>query len=235
MTTAGGEGEGGGEKSTFQRCLDATRYTVAAAVTFLMVVVIVSAVKVVLRPESLRFSVAGGSIVSSARPLVVKEETIALELILRAENPSNRARMYYVNITAYLFDKNTSASASPTPEDDSIFYFKPDDIDVPQQEAVHSFVTMDLMKRTTEVDSWVALKLTKDQVNRPYFDMLYNGSRISDTTLRLDGQLVTEVNYEFNKTRPMTSYYCEQLLVGGDPGGLSYMQDVICKHDAGWA
>nr|CAB3469279.1 unnamed protein product [Digitaria exilis] len=122
--------------------------------------------------------------------------------------------MYYVNIRAYVFDKNTSASSSPTPEYDSIFYFKPDGIDVLQQEAVDSLMTA---------------KMAKDQVTPPYYDMLYNGSSISDVTLRLDGELVTEVNSRLNETRPMTSYYCEQLLVGGDSDDLKGRQDAAGK------
>jgi hypothetical protein len=53
-------------------------------------------------------------------------------------------------------------------------------------------------------------------------------------TLRLDGNLVTEVTSDLNKTRP-ASYYCEQLLVGGNPDdeAIKYRQDVICKQGRG--
>ena len=50
---------GGGEKSSFRRWLNATRYAVAAAVTVLIMAVIVNAIKVVLRPDSLQLSVRG--------------------------------------------------------------------------------------------------------------------------------------------------------------------------------
>ncbi|OEL23039.1 hypothetical protein BAE44_0015942 [Dichanthelium oligosanthes] len=213
MTADGGEGDG--EKSRF-RCLDAARYVFAAAVTVLIMVVVVNAIKVVLRPESLQLSVAGGSL-STAQLKPPPEEVLGVELNLRAQNPSGRSRMYYLNIRAYLFDKNTSASASSKPEYESIITFIPSDIAVVQQEAV---------------DSLVSMKLKKRQVDPSYFGMLYNGSRFSDMTLRLDGDLITEVTSEFNKTRP-TSYYCEQLLVGGknsDDEPVKYRQDVICKQ-----
>nr|CAB3469278.1 unnamed protein product [Digitaria exilis] len=58
MTTTGG-GSGDGEKSMSFRCLDVARYVVAAAVTVLIMAVIVNAVKVVLRPESLQLSSSG--------------------------------------------------------------------------------------------------------------------------------------------------------------------------------
>ncbi|KAF8732675.1 hypothetical protein HU200_015006 [Digitaria exilis] len=155
--------------------------------------------------------VSGGRVVTNPSPPPQNPQQLGLHMNLRAFNPSGRARMYYVNIRAYVFDKNTSASSSPTPEYDSIFYFKPDGIDVLQQEAVDSLMTA---------------KMAKDQVTPPYYDMLYNGSSISDVTLRLDGELVTEVNSRLNETRPMTSYYCEQLLVGGDSDDLKGRQDL---------
>ena len=97
MTT---DGEGGGEKSKF-RWLDAARYAVAAAVTVLIMVVIVNAVKVVLRPDSLQLSVDKGSIFTAQYP-----PQLIMELKLRAQNPSGRVRMYYVGVTGYLFDNS---------------------------------------------------------------------------------------------------------------------------------
>ena len=209
---------GGGEKSSFRRWLNATRYAVAAAVTVLIMVVIVNAIKVVLRPDSLQLSVPGGAI-SAGRFKPPPEELLAVELNLRAHNPSGRVRMYYLDITAYLFDKSTPASASRTPDFDSVVYFNPKDIAVLQQETV---------------DSFLALKLKKASLGPPYFDVLYNGSRVSDMTLRLDGNLVTEVTSELNKSR-QASYYCEQLLVGGnsDDEAIKYRQNVICKQGRG--
>jgi len=104
----------GEEKSKF-RWLDAARYAVAAAVTVLIMVVIVNAVKVVLRPDSLQLSVDKGSIFTAQYP-----PQLIMELKLRAQNPSGRVRMYYVGVTGYLFDNTTSASASLDPGYDSV-------------------------------------------------------------------------------------------------------------------
>uniref|UniRef100_A0A0A8XP38 Late embryogenesis abundant protein LEA-2 subgroup domain-containing protein n=1 Tax=Arundo donax TaxID=35708 RepID=A0A0A8XP38_ARUDO len=203
-----------GEKSTF-RWLDAARYAVAAAVTVLIMAVIVNAIKVVLRPDSLYLSVTGGSVFTKRFP-PPPVEVLAFELRLPAQNPSGRAVMYYVDINAYIFDSNTSSSASSDPGYDSIAYFKPKDIAVGQQEAVESSLHM---------------KMTNRSMDANYFKLLYNGGRMSDVTLRLDGNLITET-FGINKTRQIT-YYCEQLLVGGDRDdeALKNGPDVICRDD----
>ncbi|WVZ82826.1 hypothetical protein U9M48_030042 [Paspalum notatum var. saurae] len=219
MTAAANEDGGDSEKSRF-RCLDAARYVVAAAVTVLILAVIVTAIKVVLRLDSLQISVHNRSI--NTIPIMSPPEpeaALVLELQLRGENPSGRVRMYYLNITAYLFDNTTSASASTDPESDSVLFFKlPKDIAVLQQEAVDSSLNTNP-------------PVKKNMMDPLYFDMLYNGSRFSDMTLRLDGNLVTEVTSEFNRTRP-TTYYCEQLLVGGNPNddASKSSEDVVCKQ-----
>ena len=208
MTT---DGEGGGEKSKF-RWLDAARYAVAAAVTVLIMAVIVNAVKVVLRPDSLQLSVDKGSIFTAQYP-----PQLTMELKLRAQNPSGRVRMYYVGVTGYLFDNTTSASASLDPGYDSVVIFKPKDMAVVQQEAL---------------DCSLGMKVVREkQMDPSHFDVLYNGSSFSDMTLRLDGDLITEVTSELNMTR-RTTYYCEELLVGGngDNEAFKYRQDAICKQ-----
>ena len=208
MTT---DGEGGGEKSKF-RWLDAARYAVAAAVTVLIMAVIVNAVKVVLRPDSLQLSVDKGSIFTAQYP-----PQLTMELKLRAQNPSGRVRMYYVGVTGYLFDNTTSASASLDPGYDSVVIFKPKDMAVVQQEAL---------------DCSLGMKVVREkQMDPSHFDVLYNGSSFSDMTLRLDGDLITEVTSELNMTR-RTTYYCEELLVGGngDDEAFKYRQDAICKQ-----
>jgi len=205
------DGEGGGEKSKF-RWLDAARYAVAAAVTVLIMAVIVNAVKVVLRPDSLQLSVDKGSIFTAQYP-----PQLTMELKLRAQNPSGRVRMYYVGVTGYLFDNTTSASASLDPGYDSVVIFKPKDMAVVQQEAL---------------DCSLGMKVVREkQMDPSHFDVLYNGSSFSDMTLRLDGDLITEVTSELNMTR-RTTYYCEELLVGGngDDEAFKYRQDAICKQ-----
>ena len=99
------DGDDDGKTSAF-RCLDAARYTVAAVVTVLIIAVVVTSLKVVLRPESLRLSVVDGVVYSTPLPA---SEAVTLQLNLRAENPSGRARMYFLNVTAYLFDGATPA------------------------------------------------------------------------------------------------------------------------------
>ncbi|CAD6341318.1 unnamed protein product [Miscanthus lutarioriparius] len=54
-------------------------------VTVLIVAVVVTSLKVVLRPESLRLSVVDGVVYSTPQPA---SEAVTLQLNLRAENPS---------------------------------------------------------------------------------------------------------------------------------------------------
>ncbi|CAN6215352.1 unnamed protein product [Urochloa humidicola] len=194
--------------------VDAARYAVAAVVTLLIVVVIVKAIKVVLRPEPLQLWVAGGSVSAVAIP-PPPTEMVKLGLNIWAQNPSDRVRMYFLNITGYLFDKNTSAAAAD-PGFDSMVEFPVKDIVAVQLEGLESVLQMDVSNRSMTPES---------------FDILYNGGSMSDVTLRLDGNLFTEVTSELNKTRRAT-YYCEQLLVGGDANDKSVKdkQKAICKQ-----
>uniref|UniRef100_A0A0A9EC90 Late embryogenesis abundant protein LEA-2 subgroup domain-containing protein n=1 Tax=Arundo donax TaxID=35708 RepID=A0A0A9EC90_ARUDO len=210
---------GGDEKSTF-RWLDAVRYAVAAVVTVLIVAVIANAIKVVLRPDSLSLSVTGGFVFARPRPAPTKVVTLGVNL--RAQNPSGRVRMYYVDIDVYLFDGNTSASASTDPEDDSITYFRqPEDIAVAQLEAVDSILQVEATNETMPES----------------FELLYNGGGMSDVTLRLDGRLVTEVTSGINRTGRPTTYYCGPLVVGGgdtdDDEAVKNRQDVSCSDVQG--
>ncbi|CAD6337934.1 unnamed protein product [Miscanthus lutarioriparius] len=206
------------EKSPF-RWIDAARYVVASVVAVLIIAVIVNAIKVVLRPESLFFSVSGGCVPmvrinqSSSQPMLV------LQLGLRADNPAGRARMYYVGITGYLFDKNVSA-ASLHPSSDCIVSFRVKDKVVEQKKAVVSSVNIKANRRTME---------------RSYFDLLYSGNGSTffrDVTMRLDGTLITEVPSGFNASSRRTTYYCPQLLVGGDSSdddAFKNRPDVVCS------
>jgi len=164
------DGDDDGKTSAF-RCLDAARYTVAAVVTVLIIAVVVTSLKVVLRPESLRLSVVDGVVYSTPLPA---SEAVTLQLNLRAENPSGRARMYFLNVTAYLFDGATPAS-TPTPDEDCIIFFNPTDGAVRQEMAV------DLM---------TSVEATNDPavMNQTYFELLYYTKGgvgvIGDMTLR---------------------------------------------------
>jgi hypothetical protein len=125
--TADGDGDGDGDGKT--RCLDVVRYTVAAVVTVLIVTVIVVAIKVVLRPQSLSLSVVGGAVSSTPQS---PANIVYLDVKLRAENPSGRARIYFLDITAYLFDDKTVAASSSTPDEDCFISLDPSDIVVAQ-------------------------------------------------------------------------------------------------------
>ncbi|CAD6343037.1 unnamed protein product [Miscanthus lutarioriparius] len=150
------DGDNDGKTSAFQ-CLTAARYTVAAVVTVLIVAVVVTSLKVVLRPESLRLSVVDGAVYSTPHPA---SEAVTMQLNLRADNPSGRARMYFLNVTAYLFDSATPAT-TPKPDEDCIIFFNPTDRAVRQEMAV------DLM---------TSVEATNDPgvMNQTYFELLYN-------------------------------------------------------------
>lgn len=199
-----GDGDGGGDgwgkrHRPTSRCLGAARYTVAAAVTVLIVVVTVIAVKVVLRPESLRLSVSGGCVYSTPQPAKKK---LTLALNLRAENPSGRARMYLLDIAAYLFDNATLAWSTPAPDEDCVIFFNPDDEAVLQQMAVDSMSNVE------------AAADDPGSMDPAYFDRLYDEAGVlADATLRVEGRLVTEVRSGINRTRLVT-YFCWPLLVG---------------------
>jgi hypothetical protein len=81
---------------------------------------------------------------SSSPPMLV------LQLGLRADDPAGRARMYYVDITGYLFDKNVSASSSH-PSSDCIVSFRVKDKVVAQQKAVVASVNIKA-QRTRNMD-----------------------------------------------------------------------------------
>ncbi|KAL6606526.1 hypothetical protein ACP70R_042179 [Stipagrostis hirtigluma subsp. patula] len=201
-----------GEKPTLRRWLNAARYAVAAVVFVLVVVVIVHAIKVVLRPDTLRLSVVGGSVSSTPSPA---SGNVSLGLTLRAENPSGRVRMYLLDITLYLFD-NTTPASTPTPEDDSIVFFRPPAVALAQQMAA---------------DSACSTVGTDGNMNPPYFDVLYaRRDTIGDVTLRVDGRLVTEVRSGINRTQ-LAKFLCFPLVVGGQ--GSRPDDDVRCTDMPG--
>lgn len=188
-------------KSTTFRWLDAARYAVATVVTVLIGVVIVHAIKVVLRPESLRLWVVQGSVYTTP----ASTEKVTLSLNLRAENPSGRVRMYFFNITAYLFN-NRTLETTTKPEEDCIILFYPANIAVAQQVSVDTITQVEGTSDPSVMDQF-------------YFNKLYTERGIiRDAAIRVDGTLVTEVRSGFNKTRTGTTYYCWPLVIGGSPG-----------------
>ncbi|TKW19345.1 hypothetical protein SEVIR_4G014600v4 [Setaria viridis] len=217
MAAAVDGGDDGKNPAAF-RCIDAVRYTVALVVTVLIVSVIVNAIKFVLRSDPLHVSIVGGFVstanLSTSPPSRI--DILALDFDVRAQNPSGRTRMYYVNISAYFFDGNTSASTL-APAYDSMVYSARDipSIVVPQQSAVDSYM----------------LVMATNKTMPDYFDSLHGGGRMSGVTLRLDGNLTTEV-YGSNSTR-LTTYYCEKLLLGGhkDDEAFKGTPDVFCRAE----
>ena len=208
--TADEDGDGGKT-----RWLDAVRYTVAAVVTVLIVTVIVVAIKVVLRPESLRLSVVGGFVSSTPRPGATA--AVELNVKLQAENPSGRARIYFLNITAYLFDNKTLAASTADPEQDCIINFGRPDFAVAQQMAVFFVMSVLGENETTIMDP-------------NYFGMLYTKRRtISEVVMRVDGRLVTEVRSGANTTSHLATYYCWPLVVGEDEARSG--MDVPCTEN----
>ncbi|KAJ1257708.1 hypothetical protein BS78_10G017000 [Paspalum vaginatum] len=213
-----GEGEGEGERGCAFRWTDAARYVVASVVTVLIVVVIVDAV-MVFHHKSLYLSVPGGSVfINEVQQL---REDIDFVMTIRAQKPSGIARMYYINVTGYLFDSNISASASLQPGRDSIVYFPLHDMILEQQ------VTEDIFKTVTASKG--------RSIDTPYFDQLKEGRLIiEDATLRLDGTLITQAasSSDVNTTDNGTStFYCRPLVVGRqlqNNGVFKVDKDVFC-------
>ncbi|KAJ1257717.1 hypothetical protein BS78_10G017900 [Paspalum vaginatum] len=213
---AAADGEdGGGEKSAF-RCIDVVRFAVASVVMVLIVSVIVNAIQVLLRPESLSLSVVRGT-VSLRRTKPPASPVLIFDMDVRGDNPSGRARMYYLHVVGFLLDNNTSPLTS-TPGLESIIYFGLNDKVVPQLGKV------DMLKE-------VNVTRGKD-ISEDWFDRLYGSTdaAVAGVTLRLKGVLATEI-YGLNKTRPVT-HLCGPLLVGGDPDDEAYknLADVLCAE-----
>ncbi|KAF8662236.1 hypothetical protein HU200_056438 [Digitaria exilis] len=187
------------------RWLDAARYAAAFMVTVLIAVVVLKAIKVVF-PDVLYVSVVQGSIfvtpktVGTPDHLVLPE--LKLDLSLRIDNPRRRAIMYYVNVTAYLFDNDTPASTS-RPEEDSLVFFRQLDEAVSQQ---------------AEVDYEIHLVATQLSFDTGFFDSLYNntnggGASMSGVTMRLEATLViTDTSTNSNSSLEVT-YYCWPLVI----------------------
>lgn len=224
MEKAAGDGE---EPGSF-RWRDLARYAVAAVVTLVIIAVVVKAIKVVFRPDSLRLSILGGSVyttplLSSPSPSPspqassrAAEPSLSFSFNLRAENPSGRVRMYYLDIIAYLFNSSTPAT-TPTPMAECLVPFNIKDTLVKQT------LYVDIIKQVTVQRDPEAIMLFA-------FDALYKtGGTIKDVTMRVDGTLVTEIRSGFNTTPQLVSYYCRQLVVGPyDDDATTKTQEITC-------
>uniref|UniRef100_A0A0A9HHY5 Late embryogenesis abundant protein LEA-2 subgroup domain-containing protein n=1 Tax=Arundo donax TaxID=35708 RepID=A0A0A9HHY5_ARUDO len=135
-----------GGKSTFRRLLDASRYALAAAVTVLIVTVVVYSIILVARPEQLAISVSGGFVSVERDP----PAGINLAFTPLANNPSGRVRFYFTDIYARLLVGNGSKTFAR---------FHIDNMAVAQ----------DLL-----LQSDVRAFVDNDTSREPYFDILYN-------------------------------------------------------------
>lgn len=201
---AGAREEGDGEKKSAFRWLDAARYVVSALVVVMIVSVAAKAIMVVLRPDKLNLSVQGSSVYTERFPSQVEGgDKLKFTFNLHGENPSGRVRMYFCNISAYIFDNSTPPATTPSPMNDAAIFFQLEDMSVLQRQYV------DNIKHS--------INMTRDPMYMvpSFFDTLIKpGSRIEDATMRVDGTLVTEFSSGHNSTPKPTSYYCRKLVVG---------------------
>lgn len=204
----GGNNDDGADKSAF-RCLDAARYVVSAVVVVLIVAVAARATMVVLRPDSLSLSVPRSSVLveryssSAAAGTTGKDDFLIFQFTLQAQNPSGRASMYFYNIYAYLFDNTTTATESTSPDNDSLIYFIPDAMIVPEMDFTADTVISDNIIRDPS------------QITVSFFDRLNRGARIDNATMRVEGTLVSEIiRSGYNTTPQVRTYYCRNLIVG---------------------
>lgn len=209
--------DGDGKKSLPFRCLAAARCTVASVVTVLILLVVVKAIKVVLRPDSLSLGIAKGTMFIQR---VKQPKTMLGELTFQIDNPRIGTSVYLINFKVYCFDKNTPAWSS-TPGPDSLLYF-----------SLHN----SMLRRQSGLDKFVQVNLTRGIVDERFFDFLNNKTDASesDVTMRVEGNLITETRSKFNSTR-WTSYYCWPLFVGVDPENTSQilslnLKDVFCRE-----
>ncbi|RLN13457.1 hypothetical protein C2845_PM09G01120 [Panicum miliaceum] len=217
---------GDDDKSPF-RCLPAARFAAACLMTVLVLVVLVKAITVVHRDETLSLSLVKGAIFATRiRTPAQQQQQLLLDFNLRARNPSNFARMYYYNVTAYLFDTSAPA-ASSNPERDSFIYFSINSLELQQGQSADAI---------TQVNG------TRQSMYNSSFDMLYSSSQtaegiMSDVTMRLDGLLTFEVASGHNRTSRRT-YYCWPLVVGPDLSNVKEflglnLKDVFCREVQG--
>ncbi|KAF0902420.1 hypothetical protein E2562_016255 [Oryza meyeriana var. granulata] len=180
------------------RWLNLARCTVATVVTVLAVVVIARAVVVLLRPEKLRLSVAGGSVSVTRMPAMKPLPRVNISFVLRAFNPSGRASIEYTGLSVTLRavdNYNPSPAAAAMPAIISKFPFP--DMFVAQQMA-------------HEAKASVSLAAEED-VPLPYVQRLFDGGSII-AAIQLDGSLTNRMEIDGGMSRSdggvATTYYC---------------------------
>ncbi|KAI4986928.1 hypothetical protein ZWY2020_019558 [Hordeum vulgare] len=210
------------KKSAF-RCLDAARYVVAAAVTVLMVTVIVYAVKVVHRPDELSLWIVGGSVSvqrssNLARPFnaSVGGDSLKFTYTMRAVNPSSHVYIYYTNLVAYLRGRNSSS------EMNGFLGLRLQNLAVEQQ----STMDMNLMITTPMLVPLQGF----------YFQELANGGSIADVSLKLNGTRVARnILTGHITTSEQAVYYCTPITFRAgkdDDDDDEARVDVPCTEDA---
>lgn len=179
------------------RWLNLARCTLASVVTVLAVVVIARAVVVLLRPEKLRLSVAGGRVSVSRMPAMKPLPRVNMSFVLRAFNPSGRASIEYTGITVALRAIDDGDAASPAAAAPIIAQFPFPDVPVAQQVA-------------HEAAARVSLAAAEDVPLR-YVKALFDGRGIS-AAIQVDGFLTTRMEIDGRISRSnggvATTFYC---------------------------
>ncbi|KAL6839601.1 hypothetical protein ACP4OV_030540 [Aristida adscensionis] len=184
------------EKSQFRKYLDKVRWVLTGIGVLLIIVVGVVVMSIAIRREKLDVWVPGGIIsVEQDDYSTSSPSSLTFNFTLQAANPSGRARIYFVNISATVEVNNASSSTAT-----KILNIGIADIDVVQE------TTATVIVRANNV--------SRKLMNAFYFDKLQNnGSIIYDATMLLNGSLVTGVNSIYNRTQNATVYRCSPLNV----------------------
>uniref|UniRef100_A0A452XQU3 Late embryogenesis abundant protein LEA-2 subgroup domain-containing protein n=1 Tax=Aegilops tauschii subsp. strangulata TaxID=200361 RepID=A0A452XQU3_AEGTS len=210
------------KKSAF-RCLDVARYVVAAAVSMLMVTVLVCAVKVVHRPHDLTLWIIGGS-VSAERAgdlngpfnANIRGDNLTFTFTLQAVNPSGRVRIYYTNPIARLRGRNSSSVMK------TMLALRLPDVSVEHQSTVDINVLMN------------TFVLVPGQ--RFYFEALANGSgsSIADAFMKVNGtRIVQNIFTGQNLTSEQAFYYCSPIVFDeGEYYSSAAAVNVPCTEEA---
>uniref|UniRef100_A0A0E0L751 Late embryogenesis abundant protein LEA-2 subgroup domain-containing protein n=1 Tax=Oryza punctata TaxID=4537 RepID=A0A0E0L751_ORYPU len=201
------------------RWLNLARCTVASVVTVLAVVVIARAVVVLLRPEKLRLSVAGGRVSINRMAAMKPLPRVNMSFVLRAFNPSGRASVEYTGLTVTLRAIDGDA-ASPATAAAIIAQFPFPDVPVAQQMA-HEAVAR------------VSLAAAEDVPLR-YVKALFDGGSIS-AAIQVDGFLTTRMEIDGRISRSdggaATTFYCLPVTVAvgdGDDDESTSSRDTWC-------
>ncbi|XP_044961325.1 uncharacterized protein LOC123412443 [Hordeum vulgare subsp. vulgare] len=186
------------------------RWAVASVVTMLAVAVIVRAVVVMLRPEKLQLKLSGGRVaVDSIPSMPPPGNEVALNFVLRANNPSGRAFVEYTNVTVRLTDVSSASAAAPA----MIAEFPlPQSIPVLQQTAHEAIVRVGMTPG--------------EDVPMRYVQALFEGRSIDGVEMMLRGDFHSHVEMasgDYVTTSDPATYYCwpVTIAVGGSSSSSS--------------